>query len=73
MSARRFSILDQPSSTEHATCSSKRRFHKKQHAKEAVSRAARNGLTLYPYECPSCKVWHLSHIDPATERERRRG
>jgi hypothetical protein len=52
-------------------CRSKQVYLSKAHAK-AISRSmsARHREALHIYACPSCRYWHIGHIEPAWLRAR---
>jgi hypothetical protein len=57
-----------------ATCARKVNSYATKDAARAGAKIAgrRLGVRLYSYECGYCGRWHLTKIDPATERARRR-
>lgn len=52
-------------------CRSKQVYLTKAHAK-AISRSmsARHREAFHIYACPSCRYWHVGHIEPAWLRAR---
>lgn len=70
--ASNYSLLNETSTNDQATCDRKIRYHSKQKAKEAKARAERQYGKMYIYECPACHEWHLSSHDPSSVRELRR-
>lgn len=62
-----------PTSNDTSTCNRKKRFAAKQEAKAAARRDSRAfDQRMWSYECPCCKGWHLTTVDPETERRRKR-
>lgn len=62
-----------PTSNDTSTCNRKKHFKTKQEAKAAARRDSRVfAQRMWSYECPCCKGWHLTSLDPETERSRRR-
>jgi hypothetical protein len=55
------------------TCARKAKSYKsKAEARRGASVVGRRlNVRMYPYECGFCGRWHLSKIDPATERRNR--
>lgn len=74
-SQRRHGIVIQPPAQtgDIAACTRKSRFAKKEFAKKAAARARRTGAKVVAYECPVCRMWHLTSADQSIERMRRRG
>ena len=53
------------------SCRSKQVYLTKAHAKAiARSMSARHRESLHIYACPSCRYWHVGHIQPASIRAR---
>ena len=53
-------------------CVRKRKFLHKHRAKDEAKRLSRNGNKVYVYECPTCKAFHLTGMEPAVARRMHR-
>lgn len=52
------------------TCSHKNQYDSRDHARRVANKQeAMSGKLLYTYECKVCGHWHLSHLDPVTNRD----
>jgi hypothetical protein len=54
------------------SCADKRKFLDKTLAKNRAKQLSRGGVKIRVYECAVCHAFHLTHTDPAEQREKRR-
>lgn len=72
MSARAFAVEMPHGAADVLACTRKKKIMTKQAAREASRRASRRDYKVRFYTCPTCGLYHLSSMDQATERARRR-